>query len=111
MSLKLKDKGATKKAKSGVSTTSTLNCNSWDDKTGITVFVVTMRDEGRGISASDLPFVFERFYRGEKARSSKIPGSGLGLHISKYIIEKHGGWIECDSVIGEGTTVSFSLPI
>lgn len=74
-------------------------------------FVVNMRDEGRGISASDLPFVFERFYRGEKARSSKIPGSGLGLNISKYIIEKHGGWIECDSIIGEGTTVSFSLPI
>ena len=87
-----------------------ITCNTLSLDKG-TYFVVTMRDEGRGISASDLPFVFERFYRGEKARSSKIPGSGLGLHISKYIIEKHGGWIECDSVIGEGTTVSFSLPI
>lgn len=73
--------------------------------------LVKIRDEGKGISAADLPFVFERFFRGEKARSSDIPGSGLGLNTSKYIIEKHGGQIECDSVVGKGTTVTFSIPL
>lgn len=82
-------------------------CNI-DKKEGI---LVKISDNGKGISAADLPFVFERFFRGEKARSSDIPGSGLGLNTSKYIIEKHGGKIECDSIVSKGTTVTFFLPL
>ncbi len=73
--------------------------------------VVSIKDTGKGISASDLPFIFDKFYRGEKARTLNIAGSGLGLSIAKYIIEKHGGNIECDSVLDVGTTIMFSLPL
>lgn len=75
------------------------------------IFVVNISDNGKGIDAADLPFVFDLFYRGNKARTQNVPGSGMGLHISKYIVEQHGGTMECDSVMGMGTTVSFSLPI
>lgn len=71
--------------------------------------VVSVKDNGKGISVKDLPFVFDKFYRGEKARTLNIPGSGLGLNITRYIIEQHGGRIECDSVLNEGTTIRFSL--
>ncbi|MDO5520070.1 MAG: HAMP domain-containing sensor histidine kinase [bacterium] len=73
--------------------------------------VITVEDNGKGISAVDLPFIFDKFYRGEKARTQDIPGSGLGLNIAKYIIEKHGGHMECDSILGEGTTMMFSIPL
>jgi signal transduction histidine kinase len=73
--------------------------------------IVSIKDNGEGIAAGDLPFIFDKFYRGEKARTQNIPGSGLGLNIAKYIVENHGGRIECDSVLYAGTTISFSLPI
>lgn len=73
--------------------------------------VVSIQDTGKGISVSDLPFIFDKFYRGEKARTLNIPGSGLGLNISRYIIEQHGGRIECDSVLDQGTTIRFSLKL
>lgn len=73
--------------------------------------IINIKDNGRGIEASDLPFIFDLFYRGNKARTQNIPGSGMGLNISQYIIEKHGGHIECDSIMNAGTTISFSLPI
>ncbi len=73
--------------------------------------IVHIKDNGRGIEAADLPFIFDMFYRGNKARTCDIPGSGLGLNIAKYIIEQHGGQIECDSIAGVGTTMSFSLPV
>lgn len=75
------------------------------------ILIVSIRDSGKGIEATDLPFVFDLFYRGNKARTQNIPGSGIGLNISKYIVEQHGGSIECDSVVGVGTTVSFSIPL
>jgi len=74
------------------------------------LLIISVKDTGLGISAADLPFIFDKFYRGEKARSV-IAGSGLGLPISKYIIEKHGGKIECDTVLSKGTEMSFSLPL
>lgn len=73
--------------------------------------VISVQDTGKGISVGDLPFIFDKFYRGEKARTLNIPGSGLGLNISKYIIEQHGGQIECDSVLNQGTTIRFSLKL
>lgn len=74
------------------------------------ILIVSIQDNGKGIEATDLPFIFDLFYRGNKARTQSIPGSGLGLNISKYIVEKHGGTIECDSIVGVGTTVTFSIP-
>lgn len=73
--------------------------------------VISIKDTGEGISASDLPFIFDKFYRGEKARTLNIAGSGLGLNIAKYIVTKHGGYIECDSILDVGTTIMFSLPL
>lgn len=72
--------------------------------------VVVVNDTGNGISANDLPFIFDRFYRGDVARSQNIPGSGLGLSIVKAIVEHYGGRVECDSVLGSGTEISFSIP-
>lgn len=77
---------------------------------GKKILVVSIKDNGKGIDAADLPFVFDLFYRGNKARTQNVPGSGIGLNLSRYIIEQHGGSIECDSIVGMGTTVSFSLP-
>ena len=73
--------------------------------------VVGVKDNGCGIAAGDIPYVFDRFYRGDAARSQNIPGSGLGLCIARDIVERHGGRIECDSVLGVGTEVCFSLPL
>lgn len=73
---------------------------------------VEITDNGQGIAANDIPFVFDRFYRGEKARTQReIGGSGLGLSIVRNIIEQHGGKVECDSMLGHGATIRFLLPI
>lgn len=68
-------------------------------------------DNGMGIMAEDIPYVFDKFYRAEKSRSSNIAGSGLGLSICKYIIEQHGGEIHCRSRKSQGSDFWFTLPI
>lgn len=72
---------------------------------------VYVKDTGIGISSADIPYIFNKFYRGEKSRNQNIPGSGLGLSICKYIIESHGGFIECINSSCKGTTMCFNLPI
>ena len=72
---------------------------------------VYVEDTGIGISSADIPYIFNKFYRGEKSRNQNIPGSGLGLSISKYIIEAHGGFINCDKSSSDGTIICFTLPI
>jgi signal transduction histidine kinase len=72
--------------------------------------VVTVKDDGEGIPAQDLPFIFDRFYRGEKSRSRKTGGAGLGLAIAKGIVEAHGGEITVTSKPDEGTKFTFILP-
>jgi signal transduction histidine kinase len=66
-------------------------------------------DSGMGIPADDLPRLFDRFYRA--GNSAGFPGSGLGLAIAKAIVENHGGLIKAASTLGEGTRISFTLPI
>jgi len=71
---------------------------------------VEVRDSGEGIRPEDLPYVFERFYRGEKSRSRATGGAGLGLAIAKGIIEAHGGQIGVESTPGQGSRFYFRLP-
>lgn len=73
--------------------------------------VVEVIDSGVGIPAEDLPRIFDRFYRVDKARTRNPGGSGLGLSIARWIAEAHGGNIKVQSVIGEGSTFSVRLPI
>jgi two-component system, OmpR family, sensor histidine kinase VicK len=68
-------------------------------------------DEGPGIPEEELPRIFERFYRMDKTRSRELGGSGLGLPIAKTIAEVHGGRIEAESHVGEGTKMSVYLPL
>ena len=70
-----------------------------------------VRDTGIGIEPDDLPHVFERFYRGRRAGQSDIPGAGLGLGIVKEIVELHGGTVDAQSRVGEGSTFRVWLPL
>ncbi len=77
----------------------------YDDK----YVTVSVTDTGMGISKEDLPHIFERFYKADKARSTG--GTGMGLAIAKHVIEAHGGRIRVESDEGKGSTFSFSLPL
>ncbi|SEK74933.1 PAS/PAC sensor signal transduction histidine kinase [Carnobacterium iners] len=72
--------------------------------------IISITDEGMGIPKKDLPHIFDRFYRVDKARARSMGGTGLGLAISKEAIEKHNGKIWANSIEGEGTTFYILLP-
>jgi two-component system OmpR family sensor kinase/two-component system sensor histidine kinase BaeS len=70
---------------------------------------IAVRDTGQGIPAEDIPFIFDRFWRGDKSRTERT-NSGLGLAIAKQLILVHGGTIEAQSEVGKGTTFIIELP-
>jgi len=72
--------------------------------------IVEISDTGIGISRDDLPFIFEQFFRVKSPQTQHITGSGLGLPITKRIIDAHNGRIKVDSELGKGTTFSILLP-
>ncbi|MGE7093043.1 ATP-binding protein [Lysinibacillus sp. NPDC048646] len=71
---------------------------------------ISVQDTGHGIPQDDLPYVFERFYKADKARTRSKGGTGLGLAIARNIVKAHSGNIMVDSVLKEGTTFTFYLP-
>lgn len=72
----------------------------------------SISDEGIGISSKDIPFVFDRFFKSQDPlRKGKLSGSGLGLTLSKQIIEGHGGIISVESILEQGSTFIFKLPL
>ncbi len=78
---------------------------------GAAAVTVRVRDHGEGIAQEDVPYIFEPFYRADRARSHARAGYGLGLYLCKRIVEAHGGTIEARSVPGEGTTISVRVPV
>ena len=73
--------------------------------------VIQVADTGYGIGQEDLVHIFEPFYRADKSRSQRIPGSGLGLAVVKMILDKHGGKIEVVSELNQGSTFKIYLPV
>ncbi|MBC7809885.1 MAG: HAMP domain-containing histidine kinase [Burkholderiales bacterium] len=84
---------------------------TWMTSAGVDGVCSVIQDTGRGIEAEQLPHLFERFYRADKARSRDIPGSGLGLAIVKSIVDAYGGTVSIASAgSGKGTTVTVFWP-
>ncbi|MFL6185586.1 MAG: sensor histidine kinase [Actinomycetes bacterium] len=73
--------------------------------------LLQVADTGEGIPASELPRVFERFYRVDKARARQTGGTGLGLAIVRHVAEAHGGTVRVDSELGRGSTFTVALPV
>jgi len=71
---------------------------------------IEIRDSGIGISDKDLPHIFERVYRADQARSRETGGFGLGLAIARWIVDLHGGLIEAQSTLGNGSAIRITLP-
>ena len=86
----------------------TLGLNAEDDRTRGLTARISVVDTGVGIPAADLPHIFERFYRADRARQSG--GTGLGLAIGKWIAEAHGGTITVESSPGNGSIFTVTLP-
>ncbi len=78
------------------------------ERTGVELHV---KDRGIGIPSSDLPRIFERFYRVDKARSREQGGTGLGLAIVKHIVEAHRGLVSVESTMGQGSDFCVTLPL
>ena len=85
--------------------------NNWDQEGAAEVVHFWIKDDGYGIAESDQEHIFEKFYRGTSDNILKIPGTGLGLRISKSLVEMMGGTMWFVSASGEGSTFHFTIPI
>jgi two-component system, OmpR family, phosphate regulon sensor histidine kinase PhoR len=83
-----------------------IRLDSMDDKV-----LLQVSDTGEGIPPSELPRVFERFYRVDKARARQTGGTGLGLAIVRHVAESHGGTVTVESKVGKGSTFTVTLPV
>jgi signal transduction histidine kinase len=72
---------------------------------------IAVEDTGQGIAKEELPYVFDRFWRADRSRDRHSGGSGIGLAISRRLVELQGGTIEVESQLGQGSTFQFSLPL
>lgn len=86
----------------------TITIGAKPDDQRLTVWI---SDTGTGIDPTDLPHIFERFYRADRSRTTATGGSGLGLAIVKAIISAHSGMIRAESQPGQGTRITFTLPL
>lgn len=84
---------------------------SLQQKEGRQWICISIQDNGCGISAEDIPYVFDHFYRGEKSRDRKSGGSGIGLAIVKQLVELHGGKVLIESQLNVGSTFQVWLPV
>jgi two-component system sensor histidine kinase BaeS len=75
-----------------------------------TSIIIEVRDTGEGIAALDLPHIFDRFYRADRARAADSGGAGLGLTIARKIVEAHSGTIEAESELGQGSIFRVCIP-
>ena len=85
--------------------------NHWDPDGPSDVVLVTVQDTGIGITEQDQVKVFNKFFRSEDPKARQAPGTGLGLNITRNLIELQGGKIWFDSEYGKGTTFNFTIPI
>jgi signal transduction histidine kinase/CheY-like chemotaxis protein len=88
----------------------TVNASFYPDKEDQSLLKIAVMDTGIGISQEDLPKIFEAFTQGENANPGKHTGSGLGLHITKKIVDLHKGKIQATSIMGKGTVFNFEIP-
>ena len=89
----------------------TVGSRPFTDGSGVRKVEVFVRDTGSGIPPEDLPRLFERFYRVDKARSRELGGTGLGLAIVKHLVRAHGGEVRVESQLAHGSTFLFTLTV
>jgi signal transduction histidine kinase len=85
-----------------------IRISAWQEGDSVCLSVA---DTGVGIPEEDLPHVFERFYRADKARSRRLGGTGLGLAIVREIVAAHGGRVSVTSSVGQGSTFTVEMPV
>jgi len=89
----------------------TAHVDRGDNPLGQDAITISVKDDGEGIAADEIPFLTQRFYRVDKSRSRNMGGTGLGLAIVKHILVRHRGELAIDSVVGEGSTFTIYLPL